>query len=195
MKKNILISVALLSVFSGYVFAETNSQDVNYETKVANIFDEFKTMIKNKASDDEIESFFIKYFDVNAISKNFCGTVSQDVIDSIAKYLIWRLRSEAIQKVSKTKLGKVLATVKKGKSILVNGSLHVEGENSMKLGVWFNKESSKITELDILSIELISGAKAMIKKNGIDDKVLKSKTEAERAKLISDTLNKAIPST
>ena len=187
MKKNILISVALLSVFSGYVFAETNSQDVNYETKVANIFDEFKTMIKNKASDDEIESFFIKYFDVNAISKNFCGTVSQDVIDSIAKYLIWRLRSEAIQKVSKTKLGKVLATVKKGKSIL--------GENSMKLGVWFNKESSKITELDILSIELISGAKAMIKKNGIDDKVLKSKTEAERAKLISDTLNKAIPST
>ncbi len=203
-KKFGLAVMALLAFFcSGFVSesyvnkaiasSQENSIEKEAESKVKEIYPEFIKIVKNGANESEITAFAERNMDTVAISKRFCGAKNDKLIKTIIKFLIWRLKTEAIQTVTDYSLGDGMKSISKGKKVSVKCMLKKQATDPVEMIVTFSKNGDKlgkIVELVVVSIPLIEGARTPIKKyfEGKGIKINTIKDPAKRAQLSCDAL-------
>lgn len=151
------------------------------EKKVREIYPKFVSIVKNGADEGEITEFANKELDTVAISKRFCGAKNEKLIQSIIDFLIWRLKTEAIQSVKEYELAESLTAVEKNNRVDVRCNLNKKGEEPANMTITFTKVDGSlkgIVEMTVLTIPLIEGIKTIVnkfcEKNGIKMNSLKS---------------------
>lgn len=199
--------MAMFAFFcSGFVFesyinkaiaASSQSQEARTaaENKVKSMYPEFMELVKNGVNESELTKFAEKEFDTTAISKRFCGEENDKLIKTIIKFLIWRLKTEAIQSVKDYVLEDEMQSLDKGTSVCVKCKLKGKSD-TINMNIIFSKSGSAIDgikEIIILEIPLFEGAKVPMKKyfegNGIKINKL---TPSERAEEICLALDEFI---
>ena len=162
--------------------------------RVKTIYPEFIEIVNSGADESKMIAFAEKSMDTDAISKRFCGAKSDKLIKSIIKFLIWRLKTEAIQSVKDYTLDDTVKAVNKGKIVEVKCRLLKKASDPVNMTVTFSKSANnlgKIREIKVLEIPLIEGAKMPMKKyfqeNGIKIDAIKNPDErAEKCCLALD---------
>ena len=198
MKRFVPAAMAMFAFFcSGFVsesylnraIAETSKAETTTaaENKVKSMYPEFMELVKNGVNEAELTKFAKKNFDTEAISKRFCGEKNDKLIKTIIKFLIWRLKTEALQSVKGYILEDEIQSIDKGKSVCAKCKLKGKTDtiNMNVIFSKFGKTIGNITELVILEIPLIEGAKVPMKKyfeeNGIKINKLKPAERAEKS--------------
>ena len=157
------------------------------ENKVKAMYPEFIKLVEKGASESEMMTFFTKNFDTDAISKNFCGIVDKKLIESIGRFLIWRLKTEAIQVVKDYELkDNSFRCADKSKTVSLKCVLDKKSE-TVEMTVVFSKDKGTlgaIREVIVLNIPLMDGAKTVMKKyfenNGLKINSLKAEERAAK---------------
>jgi len=173
-----------------------NSSEKNHSTiekqaidRVTLLYPEFINLVKNGANNDEMTEFFKKTFDIKQISIKLCGTESEKVIETVVKFLLWRLKTESIQSVKNYELDKEMS-VNPGKTgISLYCKLNSKTSKPVEMKVIFSAKGNvlgKATELEVLGIPLIKGIKAPIgqffEKNGLKINDMREEERPERIK-------------
>ena len=120
----------------------------------------------NKAG-STMTDFAKRNMDTAAISKRFCGADNEKLIKTIIKFLIWRLKTEAIQSVKEYTLDDNMQAVSKSKIVEVKCKLNKKASDPINMTVAFSmkgKNLGKIREIKVLEIPLIESAKTPMKK-------------------------------
>ena len=189
-KLKLALTVVTTFIFSGFVSetyisnAIAASEKVAIEKqakdKVTEIYPQFIKIVNDGANEATMMSFAQDNMDTAAISKRFCGANNEQLINSIIKFLIWRLKTEAIQSVKDYKLSPNMQSVAKTKIVEVKCKLNKSASEEVNMTIIFSKNGStlgKIREIKILEIPLIEGAKTPMKKyfesNGIKIEAIK----------------------
>ena len=127
----------------------------------------FKTLVKKGSNESEMEEFFKEVFNDAAISKRFCGKESAKVTKAVVKFLLWRLKSQAIQSVNGYDLQEEMSATEKPKTLYLKTMLNKKNENPIELTVVYSKkgkELGKAVEVIVVGIPLIEGFYSVIKK-------------------------------
>lgn len=177
--------------------AQAQDNIATVKQKVKYQYGEFTTIVEKRPSKPAISKFFGKHFDTPSISKRFCGTKNDDLIDGLVGFLLWRLETEAIQAVKQYKLSDNMSVVNKGKTIIVNCRLTKPGADPVEMKVIFSKNPDgsvgKVMELVVVGIELINGAGVIMKKYFEEKNInIKKETPTKRAEYCVEALNKFI---
>lgn len=161
--------------------AEVEKSAVN---KVKEIYPEFIDIVKAGANEITMTNFAEKNMDTTAISKRFCGAGNEKLVRTIIKFLIWRLKTEAIQSVKDYSLSDNIKAISKSKMVEVKCKLNKKATDPINMTVAFSingKNLGKIREIKVLEIPLIESAKTPIKKyfesNGIKIDAIKNPEE------------------
>ena len=189
-KIKLAITVITTFIYSGFVSeayisnaiaaSETKSIEKSAKEQISVIYPQFIQIVKDGADESKMMTFAKKNMDTVAISKRFCGTNNEKLIKSIIKFLLWRLKTEAIQSVRGYTLSPDMKSVAKKKIVEVKCKLNNASSEDVNMTVIFSKNGStlgKIREIKILEIPLIEGAKTPMKKyfesNGIKIEAIK----------------------
>ena len=181
-----LCSASVIDTHLNRVLAKSLTIEEVAKDRIKTIYPEFIGIVNSGADENKMLAFAEKNMDTNAISKRFCGTKNDKLVKSIIKFLIWRLKTEAIQSVKDYALDDNVKAVSKGKIVEVKCKLLKKASDPVNMTVTFSKnaeELGKIREIKVLEIPLIEGAKTPMKKffeeNGI--KIDAITNPAERA--------------
>ncbi len=174
--------------------AEKSGVEESARDKVKAIYPEFMDIVNAGADEVKMTAFAEKNMDTAAISKRFCGANNDKLIKTIIKFLIWRLKTEAIQSVKDYSLDNNMQAISRGKMVEVKCKLNKKASDPVNMTVSFSKDGSelgKIREIKVLEIPLIEGAKTPMKKyfeaNGIKIDAIKNPDErAEKCCLALD---------
>ena len=174
--------------------AERSSVEDSARGKVKAIYPEFLDIVNAGADEVKMTAFAEKNMDTAAISKRFCGANNDKLIKTIIKFLIWRLKTEAIQSVKDYSLDSNMQAISKGKTVEVRCKLNKKASDPVNMTVLFSKDGAnlgKVREIKDLEIPLIEGAKTPMKKyfeaNGIKIDAIKNPEErAEKCCLALD---------
>ena len=186
---------SVVTLFACGVSVVTAKEDtVEVQKQILDIYTEFLQIVKSGVDDKKMIEFSTKNMDTDAISKRFCGANNEKLINTIIKFLIWRLKTEAIQSVSDYSLDKNMKTITKAKTTEVKCQLIKKGTDPVNMTITFTKDNGKlgkIREIKLLEIPLIEGAKVPMKKyfetKGI--KIEQIKTPSERAEKCCEALD------
>ena len=185
----IMLAGALTETCFNVALAEFNKAEIekSAKEKVKEIYPEFIDIVKAGANENTMTDFAKRNMDTTAISKRFCGADNEKLVKTIIKFLIWRLKTEAIQSVKEYSLDDNMQAVSKSKIVEVKCKLNKKASDPINMTVAFSingKNLGKIREIKVLEIPLIEGAKTPMKKyfesNGI--KIDAIKDPNERAK-------------
>lgn len=175
--------------------AEKSKSQISAETKIKEIYPKFITLIDKGAKEQDMTDFALNNLDTDAISKNFCGEANKKLTESLIKFLLWRLKTEALQSVKEYKLGDNFQVVEKKSTVSVKCLLNGKTD-TVDMTILFSKNGSelgKIREIIVLNIPLIDGAKSVMRKyyekNGIK---INSLSPSERANKGCEALNNFI---
>ena len=149
--------------------AEPNKAGIEQsaKAKVKEIYPEFINIVKAGANESTMTDFAKRNMDTAAISKRFCGADNEKLIKTIIKFLIWRLKTEAIQSVKEYTLDDNMQAVSKSKIVEVKCKLNKKASDPINMTVAFSmkgKNLGKIREIKVLEIPLIESAKTPMKK-------------------------------
>ncbi|MDR0942171.1 MAG: hypothetical protein LBM19_00950 [Holosporales bacterium] len=166
--------------------------------KVREVYPKFLKIVEQGADEKDMTKFFENNFDTAAISKRFCGVMDSRLVNSIVRFLLWRLRTEAIQTVKSYKLSDNITAIEKANSVHVKCSL-IGSNDTVEMTAVFTKNQEalgKIKEIVVLSIPLIEGVSAILRSyfenNGIKINQIKEPKERARkcVEAIDDFLTK-----
>lgn len=172
------IAIELNMAESAEPRAEVEKSAMN---KVREIYPEFIDIVKAGANEKTMTNFAEKNMDTTAISKRFCGADNAKLVKTIIKFLIWRLKTEAIQSVKDYSLDDNMKAISKSKIVEVKCKLNKKATDPINMTVAFainGKNLGKIREIKVLEIPLIESAKTPMKKyfesNGIKIDAIKN---------------------
>jgi hypothetical protein len=176
--RTVFISTAIVATLgcSGVIAEEDAKLKSKAKADVGSVYAEFRNIIDEKADDQRMESFFRNHFDTAVISKRFCGKDDANLVSAVAKYLIWRLKSEALQQVPGYNLMENKAVVLKDSSVSVQCKLeHSEQKsNVVELTIVYVRNGTdlgKVKEIIIIGLPLIEGLSAIMKKYFEENKI------------------------
>ena len=165
--------------------AESDLQSI-VEGKIKTMYPEFIDLVSKGANEQSMMKFALTNLDTIAISKSFCGEKNDKLIESLVKFLLWRLKTATLQTVKEYKLGNEFHVIEKKST--VSGKCVLNGKNdNVDMSVIFSKDGKnlgKIREIIVLNIPLIDGAKSVMRKyyekNGIKINSLTPDQRAEK---------------
>jgi hypothetical protein len=184
----------LAEVFvSNAVAGESEESKVVLEAKrkVKSMYSELQMLAKTGASGENVAEFLTKHFDVAVIAKRFGIEWNLDFQKSLAKFLHWRFKNDAVKTVTTAILGENFAVTEKKSSVIVRGNLSSE-ETTVNFTAIFvlDQTLGKLKELIIVGIPLIEGITSIIgkycEKHGLNPQKM---TSAERDKVFRKAIN------
>lgn len=178
MKKLKNVAISITAILCAGIITEASFNTVQAETgnvetekaakdKVKSIYPEFIDIVKAGANENTMTDFAKRNMDTQAISQRFCGTNNNKLVKTIIRFLIWRLKTEAIQTVKDYSLDENMQAVVKSKIVEVKCKLNKKASDPINMTVAFSidgKTLGKIREIKVLEIPLIEGAKTPMKK-------------------------------
>ena len=165
----IMLVSAMTEICLNATMAESNKAEIEKlaKEKVKGIYPEFINIVKNGANESTMTEFAKRNMDTTAISKRFCGTDNEKLVKTIIKFLIWRLKTEAIQSVKEYSLDDNMQAVSKSKIVEVKCKLNKKTSDPINMTIAFSTNGEnlgKIREIKVLEIPLIESAKTPMKK-------------------------------
>ncbi len=165
----IMLAGAVTYICFNAAQAESGKAEIekSAKAKVKEIYPEFINIVKAGANENTMTNFAKRNMDTAAISKRFCGADNEKLVKTIIKFLIWRLKTEAIQSVKEYTLDGNMQAVSKSKIVEVKCKLSKKTSDPINMTVAFSmngKNLGKIREIKVLEIPLIESAKTPMKK-------------------------------
>jgi hypothetical protein len=192
-------SLLFTCIFANNIVAKSNDATsdkgtiaMDAKNRVNGMYLELQKLAGKGANVKGVESFLKSYFDCYVIAKRFGIEDSLEFQQSLAKFLYWRFKNEAMKTIVSATLGENFAVTEKKESVVVKGSLS-SGETAVDVTVIFVKLKNalgKVKEVVVVGIPLIEGITPVISKYCEKQKIrIKELTPDERGKVFKEAID------